>query len=213
MKEGRALVSLALVAILATACNAQPSSTLTRASSADAVEEPSVPKTGGSQDDAATSETESSFDEQLSTEEESSAAAADPKDAVNDGPEPVKLPWKSVVPVRAKLSTRCVKPGERLTLSIATKPEAAVAFQAVYADNKGGAEKPFGGGYGGNAKGAADKQGAYTNTWVVSLDAPAGPARVDVIVAWSDGEKANWGYDGPEFEVAGDTGDCAEGKG
>ena len=134
--------------------------------------------------------------------------ARDESSAVHDsagdvkGPIPPKLPWKPEVPVKATVSPRCVHPGDTVTLTVTTKPEAAVAYQAVYSDNKGGAEPPTGGGYGGNDKGNTESAGEYTSSWVVAPHAPAGPARVDVIIAWAAKKEAKWGYDGPKFEVA-----------
>jgi hypothetical protein len=117
----------------------------------------------------------------------------------------VDLPWKSEVPVKATLSSRCVIGGEPLTLTVKTKPDAAIIYQAVYSDNLGGAPKPLGGGYGGNDKGYAGADGSWTSSWVVSPTAPEGPARVDVIIGWDQ----KWGYDGPEFAVADESGSCA----
>jgi hypothetical protein len=94
--------------------------------------------------------------------------------------------------------------GLMITLTVHTEPEAAVAYQAVYADNKGGGGKPLGGGYGGNAGGHANRAGDWSASWVVSMDAPIGRARVDVIIGWEQ----KWGYDGPEFIVAESPQDC-----
>lgn len=116
----------------------------------------------------------------------------------DNGPVPVNFPWKNEVPLKATLSARCVDGGESMTLTVETKPEAAIVYQAVYSDNLGGAPKPLGGGYGGNDKGYADANGEWSSTWVVSPTAPAGKARVDVVVGWDQ----KWGYDGPEFAVA-----------
>lgn len=91
-----------------------------------------------------------------------------------------------------------------MNIVVRTQPKYAVAYNAEYAGTKGGAPPPYGSGYGGNDKGYPNPDGVYRSSWVVSPQAPAGPARVDVIVA--DGEA--WGYDNPDFAVAGPSGTC-----
>ena len=46
--------------------------------------------------------------------------------------------------------------------------------------------------------------GVFTDSWAVSPKAPSGPARVDVIIGW----KGKWGYVGPRFAVADQSGRC-----
>jgi hypothetical protein len=115
------------------------------------------------------------------------------------------FPYKTPLKVKATLEPQCVERGGKVDLAVETgKPEAAIVYNAVYADGFGGSGAPFGKGYGGNDKGYTAKDGTYESFWVVSLDAPEGPARVDVIVGF-DGK---WGYDGPHFAVADAHGDC-----
>jgi hypothetical protein len=122
----------------------------------------------------------------------------------NPSPSPVDFPWESTLPVEARVTPVCVLPGGTMNLFVQTRPKYAVAYNAVYAGTKGGGPPPYGYGYGGNDKGYANPDGVYRSSWVVSPQAPAGPARVDVIVA--DGEA--WGYDNPDFAVAGSSGRC-----
>jgi hypothetical protein len=137
---------------------------------------------------------------------EGSGSTSTPAAARSTGPSPVVLPWTPSpnVPVDATVSPVCVKRGGLIKLEVQTRPSAGVAYQAVYADNGGGAPKPYGKGYGGNDKGTSTPTGVFTSAWTVSLNAPVGPARVDVIVGWNNA----WGYDGPTFTVAGPDGRC-----
>lgn len=113
------------------------------------------------------------------------------------GPPPLDLPWKPKVDVSATVTPRCVAPGGTMRLEVKTGPEAAVGYQAAYADGRGGAPEPFGAGYGGNDKGFTDMDGRFASSWVVASVAPIGRGRVDVIIA-HDGE---WGYADPAFRV------------
>ncbi|MGH2730173.1 MAG: hypothetical protein ACRDJI_06125 [Actinomycetota bacterium] len=113
------------------------------------------------------------------------------------GPEPLVLPWTPEVDVQTRVEPFCVEPGGKIHLEVVTPPKAAIAYHAVYADNKGGAPEPYGAGYGGNDDGFADPNGQFESDWVVSANAPFGPGRVDVIV----GHDEKWGYDDPEFMV------------
>jgi hypothetical protein len=123
---------------------------------------------------------------------------------VNPSPSPPQFEWESTLPVEATLSPLCVRPGGTMSIVVQTRPKYAVAYNAEYAGTQGGAPPPYGAGYGGNDKGYPNPDGVYRSSWVVSPQAPAGPARVDVIVA--DGEA--WGYDNPDFAVAGPSGTC-----
>jgi hypothetical protein len=122
----------------------------------------------------------------------------------NPSPSPPDFPWDSTLPVEATLSPVCVSPGGTMSIVVQTRPGFAVAYNAEYAGTHGGAPPPYGSGYGGNDKGYANPDGVYRSTWVVSPQATVGPARVDVIVA--NGEA--WGYDNPDFAVAGPSGRC-----
>jgi hypothetical protein len=89
-------------------------------------------------------------------------------------------------------------------MTVHTKPEALVAYEAFYSDGGAGAAPPYGKGYGGNSWGQAGLDGTYTSTWVVSTTAPSGPARVDVDVGWNN----EWGFTHPRFAVADASGSC-----
>jgi hypothetical protein len=126
---------------------------------------------------------------------------------------PAKLPppqlagrSKDVVPVESSVSPACVDRGGSVTLTVNTEPKAAIGFQAVYSDGRGGGGAPFGAGYGGNDKGIASGRGTFNATWVVSPEAPVGAGRVDVVV----GYRGEFGYDGPHFAVADAKGNCPE---
>lgn len=121
-----------------------------------------------------------------------------------EGLPPLHLPWESEVPVRARVLPACAARGETVRLVIMTKPKAGVAFHAVYSDNRGGAEKPFGAGYGGNDKGKTGPDGKVVRSWVIGPTAPAGTGRIDIIVGWEQ----KWGYLGKPFAVADASGTC-----
>jgi hypothetical protein len=125
-------------------------------------------------------------------------------DTPGPSPSPETFDWTSTVPVQGTVTPGCVRRGGTARISVVTVPKGAVGYHAIYAGTKGGAPPPFGYGYGGDGRGFANGEGHYTDTWVVSPNAPVGPARVDVVVA--DGD--NFGYDGPGFAVAGLDGTC-----
>lgn len=132
--------------------------------------------------------------------------SSSPGPGYHGGPPPANFPFKSKVPVDASLDPLCVTPGSTLSLHVVTKPKAAVVFNAVYEDGYGGGPPPFGKGYGGNDKGYADDDGAFSATWVVAPNAPPGRGRVDVVIGFS----GKWGYEGPHFGVADSDGNCPE---
>jgi hypothetical protein len=107
--------------------------------------------------------------------------------------------------VASEVTPACVTPGGRATVTVKTEPNIAVAYHAMYAGSRGGATPPYGSGYGGNDKGMTDGEGRYSSSWIVSPQAPPGPARLDVIVA-APGDR--WGYDDPPFRVADSSGRC-----
>ncbi len=121
-------------------------------------------------------------------------------------PVPMNMPFEATVEVAAEVTPLCVTPGSTVTVNVVTEPGAPLAYQAIYAGNQSGSEPPFGEGYGGNAKGFASDDGTYTDTWIVRLDAPRGPARLDVVVGW-EGE---FGYTAPRFAVADKDGNCPQ---
>lgn len=113
------------------------------------------------------------------------------------GPETFN-PYTSDVPVTASLSPTCTIPGGEFTVTIETRPEIVVTYHAIYAGEEGGAAEPFGKGHGGNNAGYSDEQGRYTDTWVVSPDAPIGEGRVEVFA----GDEGKVGYVPVTFEIA-----------
>jgi hypothetical protein len=90
--------------------------------------------------------------------------------------------------ITATIAPQCVRPGTPATIDVKTDPKAGVGYEAIYAGGKTGAAPPFGNGMGGNAGGYADAKGHYSNTWVVSPQAPLGPAYV-VVAAVATGRK------------------------
>jgi hypothetical protein len=122
------------------------------------------------------------------------------------GPAPVDFPYKDELAVSSTISPTCVTAGGRVELTVESKPEAALGWQAVYADGYGGSDPPFGRGYGGNDKGFTNGDGFYESSWIVAPNAPSGPGRVDVVI----GKAGKWGYDGPHFAVADSSGNCPE---
>lgn len=128
------------------------------------------------------------------------------KDDGKPGPPPIKFPYKNEVPIDSVVEPSCVARGQKITLKVQTKPKAGIAYQAMYADGNAGTAPPFGKGYGGNDKGYSSDGGAFESSWVLSADAPPGPARVDVFVGYS----GKWGYDHPHFAVSDSDGNCPE---
>ena len=122
------------------------------------------------------------------------------------GPRPADLPPDLPVAVSSELSPSCAERGDEITMEVTTEPGAAIGYQAVYSDNGGGGAVPMGEGYGGNDRGYADDDGAFTSSWVVGPHAPSGPARVDLVV----GYEGEFGYDDPHFAVADADGNCPE---
>lgn len=118
---------------------------------------------------------------------------ADPRQA-----EPTPGPAAWSVPVDAAVSPDCVRAGGVMSIEVVTRPDAAVAYHAIYHGEQAGAPPPVGQGHGGNGGGMADGNGVYRDTWSVSPNAPVGPARIDVVVAW-DGSH---GRTTVTFEVA-----------
>ena len=116
------------------------------------------------------------------------------------------FPYETTVDVTARVKKACTPRGEVIRLTVLAPEGAAVAYQAVYSDSQGGAESPFGAGYGGNDKGMVGPTGTFTSSWVVSPSAPFGPGRVDVIV----GFEGEWGYADPHFAVMDNDGGCPD---
>lgn len=203
MKDVKGLIAVALsLALFGGACSSEAPTTPTALRDDASSEQHEATELRDESGEISTDDGAHIPQDQLDLGADDEGSRAQGPDAGVKGPLPPKLPWKPEVPVTATVSPRCVHHGDTVTLTVETKPEAAVAYQAVYSDNKGGAPAPTGGGYGGNDKGNTESAGEYTSSWVVAPHAPAGPARVDVIIAWAAKKEAKWGYDGPKFEVA-----------
>lgn len=101
-------------------------------------------------------------------------------------------------PITVTLSSTCVEQGGELTVLVdAGRKHTGVVYIAIYHGEESGAPPPYGDGHGGNSGDMTDDDGFYEDTWVVSPDAPVGPARVEVM-AGRDGEKST---DLVRFEV------------
>lgn len=106
------------------------------------------------------------------------------------------------LPLRARLKESCVRPGGSQSITIRSKPDAAVGYDSVYADGKSGMME---GHYGGNMGGFTDKEGEWRDTWVVAAHAPSGPVQVNVL-----GGKVGYRHaeETLHFTVADVTGRC-----
>lgn len=94
------------------------------------------------------------------------------------------------VPITAEVTPACVARGGLATLTVKATPKSQMSYVAIYNGEKSGAAKPWGEGYGGNDKGAADHAGNASFTWLVGANAPTGPARVLLVVATGDKQRA-----------------------
>lgn len=94
------------------------------------------------------------------------------------------------VPISAEVTPACVERGGLAKLVVKATPKSQMSYVAIYNGEKSGAAKPWGEGHGGNDKGAADHAGNATFTWLVGVDAPTGPARVLLVVATGDKQRA-----------------------
>jgi hypothetical protein len=108
------------------------------------------------------------------------------------------------LPVKASLSSLCVRPGDKQTVTVDIGQEGGVAYNAYYADGKSGGMDGY---YGGNSGGSTDKAGHYSDTWVVAPTAPPGPVLVDV-VAIARSETFDRGQTHVNFAVAKPNGSC-----
>lgn len=90
-----------------------------------------------------------------------------------DPPLPSGLP--SSAPLAVRLGAGCVVPGGTQRLVVETLPNAFVAFDNLYADDRDGRVH---GGAEGRAR--SDAQGRYVATWRVAPNAPPGRVRIDV---------------------------------
>ena len=99
--------------------------------------------------------------------------------------------------VDATLTPVCADNGTTMTLVVKTNPKASVGYQAIYSNGSGGGPPPYGRGYGGNGHGISDGSGNFRSSWVISESAPAGTARVDIVV----GSEGKFGYESLTFHV------------
>jgi len=120
-------------------------------------------------------------------------------------PSPTPISSSTSIPVTASVTPACAAVGNVVTVQVRTLPKAAVAYVAEYSDGKSGAAYPWGAGYGGNAGGRAGTDGVYTSSWTLAPNAPAGQAKVDVIVDGSQGQ----GDATAIFAVADHSGRCS----
>jgi hypothetical protein len=120
--------------------------------------------------------------------------------------QPLEFPHETTVRVKAELTPACASRGETVNIIVKAPPTASIAYQAVYSDNQGGADAPYGQGYGGNNHGEANPEGTFESSWIIKPHAPIGRGRVDVVV----GYEGEWGYAGPRFAVADGNGRCPE---
>ena len=86
---------------------------------------------------------------------------------------PSDLP--SSAPMTVRLAAGCVTPGGRQGVVVETLPEAFVAYDNLYADQRGGAVH---GGVDGRAR--SDRHGRFEASWAVSAGAPHGDVRLDI---------------------------------
>jgi hypothetical protein len=107
--------------------------------------------------------------------------------------------------IQVSLASPCVKPGTPQTITITTKPNTGVAYNAIYADGNNARDNrtDF---YGGNKGDRTNAQGTWADTWTVSPKAAAGPVHVDVVGMTFQGES---GYTTAGFAVARPDGSCA----
>lgn len=87
------------------------------------------------------------------------------------------------LPLTAEVTPACVARGGLATITVQTVEKAAVAYVAIYAGDKSGAQPPFGYGYGGNEGGTTDFRGTWTARWTVAPNAPTGPAYATLVVS------------------------------
>jgi hypothetical protein len=115
-----------------------------------------------------------------------------------------KASGRAPLTITTDLTPACVRPGGTMHIVVHTgSPYAAVAYLAVYSNGKSGA-KQAGDDLGGNNGGMTAPNGDYTDSWVVSPKAPAGPARVEIRVGSPSGQQSA----SASFRVASVAGVC-----
>ncbi|HVF03822.1 MAG TPA: hypothetical protein VNA20_03190 [Frankiaceae bacterium] len=105
----------------------------------------------------------------------------------SDPPLPSGLP--SSAPLRVELGATCVTPGAEQRLVVDTVPQAFVAFDNLYPDNRTGAAHG-----GAEAAGRSDAEGRFTAAWRIAPNAPLGRVRVDVGVSARSGSAITMAY-------------------
>lgn len=208
-------IALLAVVLLGSACTAsEPDPPAAAAASASAAPQASSDSSGthdhGSEgSDVGSGSTSSSSEASPAVGGDAAGAIPTPivgKDDDKPGPAPINFPYKNQVPVESFVEPACVAPGQKIDLTVETKPKAAIAYQAMYSDGQAGTAPPFGKGYGGNDKGYSSDKGVYESSWVLAANSPPGPGRVDVFVGFS----GKWGYVHPHFAVSDSDGKCPE---
>jgi hypothetical protein len=116
-----------------------------------------------------------------------SVAASRGPTAGEDPPLPSGLP--SSAPLRVRLAAECVVPGGEQRLVVETAPNAFVAFDNLYPDQRTG--RVHGGADG---QGRSDTRGRFTAAWRVTPDTPVGRVRVDVGVSARSGSAVTMTY-------------------
>jgi hypothetical protein len=111
------------------------------------------------------------------------------------------VPIATDIPVAIAFAGACVRPGASQTITVTTSPGTAVIYEAIYSDGNNPKSTPY---YGGNKGGQADRNGIWSDTWVINARAPAGPVRVDVVAARRSGQT----YRSASFALADTTGKC-----
>ncbi|MBW3669142.1 MAG: hypothetical protein KY443_08015 [Actinobacteria bacterium] len=75
-------------------------------------------------------------------------------------------------PLHVEITPRCIKRGTKVTVTVDTRPYAVTVTYARYSDNKS---------YGASGTGNAGPSGSWVWIFVVSPDAPLGPAEIYVV--------------------------------
>jgi hypothetical protein len=120
--------------------------------------------------------------------QEGQALGPSPTASAYKFPQPLSTATATQIPIGGSVEPSCVSPGGVASISVRTRPQASVVYDTHYAGGKTGGKPPFGDGLGGNNGGMASEGGDYTDSWVISPQAPLGPARAWVIVG-SRGQK------------------------
>lgn len=107
------------------------------------------------------------------------------------------------LPMSVVLSSKCVRRGTPMTVTIRSEQNAAVGYDTTWADGKNGMEKH---GYGGTGNGRIDESGEWKSTFTVGPNAPEGEARLEAIGTAITGQ---FGRATAEFAVSDALGKCS----